>query len=71
VTVAFLLGGVVADHEAPAGGLVELDLLDPQVVADLLVAALCRRTTSRVGGGTTSRVSRWHAHDLMLGVVFR
>ncbi|NBM14213.1 hypothetical protein [Streptomyces sp. GC420] len=40
VAVALFLGGVVADDEAPSRGMVELDLLDTQVAADLLVAAL-------------------------------
>ena len=51
VAVAFGLGGVVAEHE-PAGrvALAEADLLDPQVVADLLVAALPGQHLGDVGG---------------------
>ena len=49
--VAFGLLGVVAQHD-PAGriALAEADFLDPQVVADLLVAALPRQRLGGVGG---------------------
>jgi hypothetical protein len=51
VAVALGLLGVVAEHEPPGRiPAADLDLLDPQVVAHLLVAALPRQHLGHLGG---------------------
>nr|WP_260608953.1 hypothetical protein [Streptomyces sp. WAC 01325] len=59
--VAGGLGGVVADDPAAAGVAVQADLLDPEVVADFLVAALA----GEGGVGLLAGLAHLYAGDVV------